>query len=299
MVDVGERYANYLLQKTHAMKWALKIVAKLVLSRLPAPYALWRAMGLFRHGRMDRRDYALKIFRLHAERAFPAGLPHGATVLELGPGDSIASALIAAGHGAGRVWLIDAGDYATKDVALYRVLARDLADSGVVTPDLSRAQTFEDVLNACNARYLTRGLRSLGEVADVSVDFAWSHSVLEHVRKAQLSDTLRELRRVVKPGGLVSHNVDYQDHLAGALNNLRFAERLWESSLFADSGFYTNRVPAVVMHNMFRETGFEVLQEDFGRWPALPTPRRRMAPEFGGFADQDLMQRTSHALLRR
>jgi SAM-dependent methyltransferase len=280
------------------MKWAAKIAAKIVLSRLPVPYGFWRSIGLFRHGRMDRSEYALKIFRLHTSRAYPAGLPKGATVLELGPGDSVASAIIAAAHGASRVWLVDAGDFATKDVASYQQLASDLGRMGLSAPDLSGATTFADVLTACNAAYLTGGLRSFADIPDASLDLAWSHSVLEHVRKHQLPQTLRELHRVMKPGALASHNVDYQDHLAGALNNLRLPERLWESGLFVDAGFYTNRVPAVVMHQMFRQAGFTLVEENFGRWPALPTPRSALAAEFSAYEDRDLLQRTSHALLR-
>lgn len=280
------------------MKWALKIAAKIVLSRLPVPYGLWRAIGLFRHGRMDRTAYAMKIFRLHSSRAFAAGLPRGAAVLELGPGDSVASAVIAAAHGAGRVWLVDAGDFATKDVALYRQLAVDLGRLGLTAPNLASATSFAEVLLACNAVYLTRGLDSLCGMADASIDFAWSHSVLEHVRQHQLASTMRELHRVMKPGGLASHNVDYQDHLAGALHNLRFSRQLWESAMFADAGFYTNRVPALDMHRMFRQAGFALLEENFGRWDTLPIPRRALAAEFANYPDQHLLQRTSHALLQ-
>ncbi len=280
-----------------SMNWALKIAAKMILSRLPIPYTFWKSIGLFRHGRMDRAEYALKIFRLHAGRAYPSGLPRDAVVLELGPGDSVASAVIAAAHGAGKTWLVDAGDFARKDVEFYRTLASDLAQRGLPAPDLSRASSFEDVMTACNARYLTSGLRSFGEIPDATVDFAWSHSVLEHVRKCELEATLHELYRVMKRGAYTSHNIDYQDHLAGALNNLRFPERLWESPLFADSGFYTNRIPAIVMHGMFRLADFEPVEEQFGRWPVLPTPRGAMDAAFQVYGDEDLCCRTSHALL--
>ena len=39
--------------------WWGRICAKLVLSRLPAGYATWRGLNLFRHGAMHRVDYAL------------------------------------------------------------------------------------------------------------------------------------------------------------------------------------------------------------------------------------------------
>jgi SAM-dependent methyltransferase len=280
------------------MKWALKIMAKLILARLPVPYAFWRSIGVLSHGRMNSAEYSLKIFQLHADRAYPDGLPASSTLLELGPGNSIASAIIGAAYGVKRTYLIDVGDFATKDVSFYKLLATKLATRGINPPDLSRATSFEDVLHTCNAQYLTEGIVSLRQIATGTIDFAWSHSVLEHVRKDQLTGVINELRRILKPGAYSSHNIDLQDHLDRALNNLRFSEKLWESDFFANSGFYTNRIPAVVMHDMFRVAGFEIEEEGFGRWPALPTPRRSMHIDFGRYQDEELINRTSHVLLR-
>ena len=280
------------------MRWALKIAAKLVLARMPIPYAFWRSVGLFQHGRMASMDYPLTIFRLHAGRAYPGGLPQGSTILELGPGDSIASALLAAAHGVSRVYLVDAGDFASKDLSFYKSLAASFGSQGIKVPDLANANSFDDVLVACNAKYLTKGIESLRNIDSASIDFVWSHSVLEHVRKHALLDLLGELRRILKPGAYSSHNIDFQDHLDGALNNLRFSEQLWESAFFANSGFYTNRVPAIVLHGMFKAVGFKIEREGFGRWPALPTPRESLHTDFLRYLDDELINRTSHILLR-
>lgn len=245
---------------------------------------------------MDQVEYALKIFRLHKDRAFPKGLPSGAIVLELGPGDSVASAIIAAAHGTKRVWLIDNGNYARKDIDFYKTLASDLIKIGLPAPDLSHASSFDEILTICNAEYLTYGLHSFSKIQDNSVDFIWSHSVLEHVRKHELEHTLKEIFRVMKPSARASHNIDYQDHLSKALNNLRFSEKVWESHLFADSGFYTNRIPAITMHKLFKEIGFKLVEEQFGTWKVLPTPRKKLAKEFLFYSDQDLSRRTSHLL---
>ncbi|KPK55389.1 MAG: hypothetical protein AMS22_04550 [Thiotrichales bacterium SG8_50] len=279
------------------MKWALKIAAKIVFARLPVPYAFWKSVGIFRHGRMDSTQYPLKIFKLHAERAYPDGLPPHTVVLELGPGDSVASALIACAYGVRRTYLIDVGPFAIKDVAFYQSLAAGLRKLGMNVPDLSRTTSFEEILDSCRAEYFTDGISGLRQVPTGSVDFAWSHSVLEHVRKNEFEAVLRELKRALKPGSLSSHNIDFQDHLDSALNNLRFSERLWESSFFVNSGFYTNRIPAVTMHNMFKAAGFQIKQEAFGRWPQLPTPRTSMHIDFQDYGDEDLINRTSHVLL--
>ena len=279
------------------MKWALKIAAKLLIARLPVPYAFWKSVGVFRHGRMDSVDYPLKIFSLHLQRAYPQGLPPKSLILELGPGNSIASAIIGRALGVQRTYLVDVGSFATKNVAFYKSLASDLRRRGMDVPDLSGANRFEDLMHTINAEYLTEGIRSLKEIPTESIDFIWSHSVLEHVRKNQLEMVLKQLKRMLKPGALSSHNIDFQDHLDGSLNNLRFSESIWESSFFAKSGFYTNRIPAVTMHSMFEAAGFKIRAEGFGKWPALPTPRKFMHADYQIYRDEDLLNRTSHILV--
>jgi SAM-dependent methyltransferase len=280
------------------MKWALKIVVKLLIARLPVPYAFWKSVGVFRHGRMDSVDYPLKIFNLHLQRAYPEGLPARSAILELGPGDSIASAVIACAYGVKRTYLVDVGNFASKNVAYYRSLASNMRRRGMNIPDLRSVGSFEDILQTCNAEYLTDGISSLRQIPAGSIDFAWSHSVLEHVRKNELERLLQELKRVLKQNALSSHNIDFQDHLDGALNNLRFSDQVWESPFFSKSGFYTNRIPAVTMHRMFKTAGFEITQEGFGKWPELPTSRKSMHADYQSYRDEDLINRTSHLLLK-
>ncbi len=93
--------------------WRLKILIKIILSKLPLNYGFWRKIGLFRLGSMGQGDYALKIFSIHTERAYPDGMTEGLTCLELGPGDSIATALVANAFGADQVYLIDTGTSAS------------------------------------------------------------------------------------------------------------------------------------------------------------------------------------------
>ena len=280
------------------MNWRLKIAAKVALSRLGLPYDRWRGLGLFRLGRMDRPDYALKIFDLHIRRAFPDGRLDGKTVLEIGPGDSLASAVAACAHGAAQTLLVDAGAFASRDVDLYRAMADALAARDLAAPDLTDAQTLEDVLTRCSARYLTTGVEAFADLADGSVDLIWSHSVLEHIPLKQLPRLMAEMRRVLKPDGRMSHNIDFQDHLSHGLNSLRFSEAVWESPTMRNAGFYTNRVRARTMHDLIRQAGFDLIVEDFGRWPEPPLARRDLDPAFRDLTDDELSIRTSHLLAR-
>lgn len=268
-----------------------------MLARLPFGYAVWQRLGLFRHGRMDSSEYAVGVFRRHASKAGLLSQLSGKTVLELGPGDSVASAVVAAAYGA-RAILVDTGRYVSADVHVYTKLARFLAESGMRPPDLSDCADVADVLNRCRATYLTDGLDSLRQVASNSVDCVFSQAVLEHVRRHQFLETMQQCRRVLKSGSVCSHQVDLRDHLGGALNNLRFSKKVWESHLFAMSGFYTNRIRYSEMRRLFEQAGFSVEVDEIQRWPVLPTKRAQLAPEFRALPDEELRVSGFAVLLR-
>lgn len=279
------------------MLWRFKILAKLLLSHLPLGYTFWRKLGLFRLGSMDKCEYAQKIFQLHTNRAYSDGIPSGKTLLELGPGDSVASALIAHAFGAEKIYLVDTGDFATRDMKTYRGIVNHLRDQGFSTIEIERIETFDELLESCHAIYMTDGYRSLQSIRNQSIDFIWSHSVLEHIRRREFYNTISELRRILKPNGQMSHNVDLMDHLGGALNNLRFSERLWEKDFFANSGFYTNRIRYSEMAKIMLDAGFKINESDYSCWLELPTVRSDMVAPFSELPDEELKIRCCHYLL--
>jgi SAM-dependent methyltransferase len=280
------------------MPWWLKIAAKVVLSRLPFGYGFWQQLSLFRHGAMDEPDYVLRNFREHYAAAGEPGAGEAFTALELGPGDSLASALVAKGLGGGECWLVDAGDFARKDIDVYRQIALALAERGVAVPDLDGIDDCDAMLARCQARYLCDGLAGLRRIPDASVDFIWSQAVLEHIRRRDFADTVAELRRVIRPSGVSSHRIDLRDHLSTGLNNLRFPSALWEREFLACSGFYTNRIGFAEMVDAFEAAGFEVAITKQDRWPALPLPRSKMAPEFRHRSEEDILVSGFNVVLR-
>lgn len=281
-----------------AVPWPAKIAVKLVLSRLPGGTAAWRRAGLFRHGAMDDPAYAYSVFRAHLDRAGLVDLPQGFTCLELGPGESLFSAVTAKAMGAARTYLVDSGANAVAEPQAYKAMAAYLVEQGLCAPPVTATGNVDDMLRVCDAVYLTGGLSSLTNIPDRSVDLIWSQAVLEHIRRADFFATMRALRRIIKPDGVCSHRVDLRDHLSNALNNLRFSERLWESDVFASSGFYTNRITHTEMLSLFRGAGFAVDVRHVERWPALPTPRRRLAAPFRALPDSELCISGFDVLLR-
>lgn len=271
------------------MPWFARIGAKLVLHRLPLPYGFWRRLSLFRHGQMDDPEYAIRAFEGHLQRCRDLGFAaKDFVVLELGPGDSLGSALVARAHGASRTWLVDVGRFASTELSIYDAIRARLAARGLLPPGERPFATIDEYLAACSANYLTAGLESLRQIPTGSVDLIWSGAVLEHVRAGDFDAVLAELRRVLKPGGFSSHGVDLQDHLGGSLNNLRFSERTWESDFMASSGFYTNRIRYSDMLERFARAGFEAASVDPHRWPALPIAREALAAPYAALPDEEL-----------
>ncbi len=279
--------------------WWAKLYAKLVLARIPVPYSLWRKLKLFRHGDMNDPVRAIRTF----ENYYRCACKHvdflpGFTVLELGPGDSILSGLVARSMGASHAWLVDAGSFADIDVKACHKTLSLLGQAGYKDFDLGDATRLEEILQRANVTYLTRGTASLADIPDASVDFFWSQVVLEHVFLDEFPELLRQLRRIIKPRGIGLHSVDFRDHLSNALNNLRFSHDTWESRAFRNSGFYTNRIRPNAMLALFRESGFDVEVEAKTFWAEIPTPRSAMAAPFRNLPDEELRLAEFELLLR-
>lgn len=280
-----------------ALPWRLKIAAKVVLSRVPLPYRAWNRLGLFEHGSMKLPEYSMGVFLSHFGMAGFEGRS-GYTCLEIGPGDSLCSAMIAKAKGATRCWLVDTGDFAQRDITIYRRMARHLGQLGLLTPPAEALASFDTMLAHCDATYLTGGIDSLRAVPNGSVDLIWSHAVLEHIRRRDFDTLLHEMRRILRPGGVSSHTVDLQDHLGGGLNNLRFPEWLWEADWFARSGFYTNRIGCSEMMLRFKAAGFAAELRNQRDFPALPMPRAKFARAFRDRPEDELCVAGFDVILR-
>ena len=261
-------------------------------------YSSWNKITLFKHGLMEEPGYAYEVVKRHFDKVALSRAGNDFVVLELGPGDSLFSAMIACALGVSCIYLIDVDDFARKDLQPYLSMANFLKKKKLVSPKIDEANTIHDLLEACNARYMTSGIASLRTIPDQSVDFIWSQAVLEHVRRSEFSDVIQEFRRIIRDDGISSHCIDLRDHLGGALNNLRFSERLWESDFMAKSGFYTNRIRYTEMLRIFERAGFNAEATTIGTWDKVPTSRSKLSQSFRGLSDEDLQIAVFEVLLK-
>ena len=286
-------------QLSLAVPWWGKLAAKVIISRLPIGYKIWKALHVFECGQMDDPSYAYGVFKKHFDAAQSQGrfLRKGFVSLELGPGDSLSSALIAASaYGGSASYLVDAGPYAQAKVRHYRAMEKFLALKGLTNVTVNRMDSVQDVLDTYRSTYLTKGLLSLRSIPSQSVDFTWSHTVLQEIRLHEFLDTMKELRRIMRPDGVCSHWVDSTGYLQG--HDLRFSDFVWESSFISGSGCYTNRIHENEMSELFRAAGFlpEMLLTKRRDCPLLK--RSQLASRFRHLSDEELRLRCFHILLR-
>ena len=246
---------------------------------------------------MDQSAYVISVFNAHCEWVGLKSHLKNRVILELGPGDSIATAIVAACYGAKTI-LIDSGEYISKDIDFYISLAEDLRKLGHEPPDLSAIKNIGDILDLCEASYDSEGLVSLKEIPQDSVDLIFSQAVLEHIREHEFLETMLECKRVLKITGRASHRIDLKDHLGGGLNNLRFSKRVWESDFFVNSGFYTNRIRFSKMINLMREAGFEILSSHVNRWDTIPIERSKLVADFVQESDDNLLIKEFNVVLK-
>jgi len=280
--------------------WWSKIAAKIVLGRILPSYRARSVLGIFRHGVLDREiGTHRQMLDDVLQEQDKVGTGKVSALLELGPGDSLGTALFAAARGIERVWLVDIGDFATRDMAVYHRIVRLIdaeAPGFAARVDLS---SRERMLDSVGASYWTQGAASLAKVPDGAADAVFSTAVLEHIRRSEVSAMLAETFRILRPGGAAIHRVDLMDHLSGALNHLRFSEPTWEHPLMASSGFYTNRLPYADIVGAMRNAGFETAVTWIARWPQLPTPRKALAQPFRDLPEDELRIARFGVLLRK
>ena len=270
------------------LPWWLKIFVKIILSRFPIKYSTWRSFSLFSHSAPNANESAtaLKVIERYLSIARQyMSIEKGYNCLELGPGDSIITSLAAKKKGAEQYWLVDTNKFACTDL---KHLVDTSLDMGSIHDNYNNFYSTEDFLKYNKIEYRTEGLQSYTEIPSSSVDLVWSKSVLEHIHIEKFESTLKELHRILKHKSVAVHSIDFRDHLSSSINNLRFNKTIWESYLFRNSGFYTNRLRPSQIIALFSKNRFEVsiFRQDYNNQVSLP--RNKLSKDYRDLSDNDL-----------
>jgi SAM-dependent methyltransferase len=122
-------------------------------------------------------------------------------------------------------------------------------------------------------------------VTDGGVDFVFSQAVLEHVE--DLPQTYSALYRWLRPGGIMSHTIDFQSHgLTKDWNgHWTLSDKAW-AIVKGRRPYLINRHPYSVHKQALLRAGFRLIREDARR--AAPLERKKLALRFRGISEDDL-----------
>jgi len=278
--------------------WYIKLVIKIMLSLVPNKEVFFKSFSIYNLGDMVNPKYSLQVFTSHLKYSnFDL---KNSIILEIGPGDSVSTGIIAWSMGAKESYLIDNGNYATKDIKIYKKLIQILKNSGYEKAiKLDECTNFDELLKIANIVYFNKGLNSLQKIESNSIDFCFSQAVLEHIFLKDFSAFISELYRVQKVGGLSSHQVDLTDHLGESLNSLRFNTAIWESNIFKYSGFYTNRLRCYQLKEIFQISGFNISKIQLSKWKQIPIKRKWLFKDFKNITEKELLIKGMHILCEK
>ena len=283
-------------------------------------------------GGTDSAGYCYAVWLRHLLQMTDAGLETDfQTVAELGPGDSLGIGLAAMLTGADRYVALDALPHArtlsnleTLDrLAEFFANEQDIPDteefpeiwppipsprfpSAILNGRLETSQTPSRIAAIRSA--IVDG--SCGDVAiryfapwnnatvvqDDSVDLVFSQAVLEHVE--DLDATYAALFRWLKPGGVMSHQIDFRSHSLTRdwYGHWTVPSWLWRL-VKGRRPYLINRLPASAHIEVMRRQGFEIVQQLPQQ--SAPPSRNELASEFRGLSDDDLRTSALYVIARK
>jgi SAM-dependent methyltransferase len=284
-------------------------------------------------GRTQSARYCYSVYLRHLVKLAEAGLLTAPrTVAEIGPGESVGVGLAALVAGAERYVGLDVKLYALRPdtLALFDELAalfrkRTPIPGGdefpTIKPELrddafpSRILSAERLMRALDPRRLAdlrvriaaggeaaplRHIAPWHEAAAIeggSVDWIFSQAVMEHVDDLAL--TYRACRDWLRPGGVMSHQIDMKSHGTASEWNGHWAysDAMWRV-VRGRRLYLINRAPASAHRAAMAAAGFAIVTDQ----PVIRRdglPKSRLAARFRGMSDDDAVTAGLFIIARR
>lgn len=244
--------------------------------------------------------------------------PELRTVAELGPGGSLGVGLAALLSEANNYYALDVIQYSDMELSMAMLdgivdlfQRRTPVDLGYAEPglgpvfpslwlsdevlekslDKGRIATIREALAAADGRSGPITIRHVvpwsdpAVVQEKQVDLIVSTSVLEHVD--DLDGTYAAFAKWLRPGGMMSHSVDFRSHFKTSAWNSHweYPEAIWKL-VVGRKPFLINRQPCSTHVGQMKAHGFEVTRESRKRERGLPADR--LAKRWRGMDEDDV-----------
>jgi len=278
--------------------------------------------------------YCYGVWMKHLALLVEAGMaeiPHA--VLELGPGDSIGTGVATLLSGAERYVAIDAVAHMRPEAnaAVLRDLVRmfreraprpvagwpaidHLLDARLFPSDILDDRRLAAALAPGRIERIDRAVRavalaepdpmieyhtwsSLRAVPDASVDLVFAHVVMSQV--SDLEDVYARCGRWVKPGGWMSHQIDFTSlGTAEEWNgHLAYSDLAWKI-IAGRRPYFVNRERLGTHLALIERAGFDLVRVQRDR-PGGGIARAQLAPRWRAISDDDLATDTAFLVARR
>jgi SAM-dependent methyltransferase len=254
--------------------------------------------------RISERDAAVATRRAakHADAWTTFGdAPLGdARIYEFGAGWHLGAALALARRGARHQIVTDLNPLMRRHLLAEMISALN-ARTGRPLPDL--VGDVDTYLSTLGIDYRAPFDSAATGLPNDSVDLVVSAHVLEHVPTAEIPGLLSECRRILRPGGVVSFEINYQDHNCGTdttigpYNFLRFDDETWRR--YDSRLHHQNRLRHHEYLDLFTDAGFTVrrARTTMSELDIEKVRSMDLAPRFAAMRTEDVAVRNAVVVL--
>ncbi|HXP49419.1 MAG TPA: class I SAM-dependent methyltransferase [Bacteroidia bacterium] len=271
-------------------KWVLKAVVQKGISYLPGGHKInylfqkyvTKGVNLSDEYFFDRLTHAKEHMENYEKLSPNTPL---STSLEIGTGWYPVVPISLFLYGAQNIYTIDISPLLTKEslkIALTRVinanndgsLNRYVKVSPERLVELKRVyegydkMDFNEILAALKINYVLKDARNTG-FPDKHFDMISSNNTFEHIYPEILEGILKEFKRIIKQGGVMSHSIDLSDHFAhfdkaiSVFNFLKYSAAQWK--MIDNSIQPQNRYRVNEYKDLYKKLGIPITMETLVR----------------------------------
>lgn len=293
----------------------LRQLIKIILRNLPFLHKILAR----KTGGTNSAIYCYAVWIKHLNQLTENNIPFDLkTVAELGPGDSIGTGLAALLSGVEKYYALDVVDYSnsSRDLEIFEeliILFKNKAQPGygIKYPEQiftdsylnkvleeNRVKRIRDCILANNnndmiVKFIPWMNKDITQIN--SVDMIFSHAVMEHVEN--IAETYQHMFLWLKPGGIISHQIDYWSHDTSKKWNghWTYSDMIWKIIKGKYSSLFINRHPHADHINEMNNSFFQILSE-VKSFNNSGLSKEKLAERFRNITDEDLI--TSSALIQ-
>ena len=268
--------------------------------------ALKRAIVPYRSNPANDSDLLEWSLRMAAALADAGAQIPGSTVVEIGTGWVPILPLVFRMAGASEIITVDQDRLMDRNTFLHAIssihknMDRLLRQTGIPKElfDLRRlpSRQEETLGTLCNQSGVTyKAPSDFMDLAPGSADFIVSRTVLEHIPEPALRNIFAHAAKVLRPGGMMCHEIDMSDHFEhrdksiSTVDMLGLDDAAWAPKIH-DPQDYQNRLRRFEFGEILRDGGWEIVQMDGEPYPpaldALKT--MKLIPRYANVPHEEL-----------